>query len=144
MAAVAPEWAASFVGLPYKPGGRDRAGVDCWGLCALVWREHFGAALPDYSGPIWHPGVNHADIGPAAMEHATAAFAPVEAGQERAGDGILIRMRGCPMHVGLVVAPSLMLHIEEGADACIERYDRMTWQRRILGFYRFTNAPVWI
>lgn len=138
---AAPEWATRYVGLHYKPGGRDRRGVDCWGICALVWEEQFGAALPAYVGPIWNTGKSDiAGIGAAARQHAEACFTPVEEGTEREGDGILIRMRGAPLHVGLVVAPGLMLHVEEGADTCIERYRSVMWKRRILGFYRYAGA----
>jgi len=39
----------AWVGTPFKWDGRDRAGVDCWGL---VWRFYFdvlGVSLPDWT-----------------------------------------------------------------------------------------------
>lgn len=43
-------WATKYVGLPYCLGGRERDGVDCWGLVRLVYREERGVLLPDLPG----------------------------------------------------------------------------------------------
>jgi cell wall-associated NlpC family hydrolase len=42
------EWINDYVGVPYRPNGRDRAGWDCWGLVVAVYRERLGLELPDY------------------------------------------------------------------------------------------------
>jgi len=34
-------WASTYVGIPYRFAGRDRAGCDCWGLVRLVLAERF-------------------------------------------------------------------------------------------------------
>ena len=40
-----PAWVADYVGLPWEPYGRTRAGVDCWGLVRLVYEERLGICL---------------------------------------------------------------------------------------------------
>ena len=43
-------WAAKYIGLPYAPNGRSKAGVDCWGLLVLVYAAEWGIVLPDIPG----------------------------------------------------------------------------------------------
>ena len=55
-----PAWTADYVGLPFKEGGRDRQGLDCYGLLRLVINERFAGTVPEYEGiaysnPQWHP-----------------------------------------------------------------------------------------
>lgn len=130
-----PDWASLYVGIPYQTHGEDYHGCDCWGLLALVLREQFGITLPRYTGAGWMRGQTPAVVGGDAREYASA-FAQVPAGDERSGDAILIRMRGHPLHVGVVITPGLMLHVHEDADACIEPYNAPRWQHRIVAFYR--------
>lgn len=132
-----PEWCAQYIGIPYKTGGRDRDGIDCWGLVNLVWREQFGIDLPDYDGPLWHPNKSTArEVSTGAAAY-SALFRPVPQGEERCGDGILFRMRGYPLHLAIVVAPGFMMHVEDNADTCVERYAAFQWQKRIIDFYRY-------
>ena len=39
-----------LLSIPFKKGGRDAAGMDCWGLCLEVARRA-GIDLPDYLSP---------------------------------------------------------------------------------------------
>lgn len=135
MAQEIPEWVAQYVGLPYVPGGRSRAGVDCWGLLTLVWNEQFGVPLPEYEGRRWDRGPIEGlaeDAGRYASQ-----FIEVPPGEERLGDGLLLRLIGHPLHVGLVVAPGKMLHGYIGSDSCVEEYRSWRWAKRIQGFYRY-------
>jgi cell wall-associated NlpC family hydrolase len=45
---LAPDWAAPFVGAPYRDLGEDPAGWDCWGLARFIGRELLGWTLPDF------------------------------------------------------------------------------------------------
>lgn len=134
-----PSWAADYVGIPYVKHGRTREGCDCWGLLCLIWREQLGGALPEYEGVDWYRGQQPAVIGTDALAYA-AKFDEVPPGEEQLGDAILMRMRGHPFHVGLVLTPGLMVHTHEEADSVIERYRVMTWEKRISAFYRLKPA----
>lgn len=130
-----PAWLGQYVGLPYCAGGETRAGVDCWGLLALVWREQFGRELPPYRGPLWHIGADANSIADAAQAHASA-FVGINPEAEQIGDGLLLRIGAGPLHIGMVVGSRCMLHAQESTLSCVERYDSVHWRRRWLGFYR--------
>lgn len=125
---------SAFVGLPYRPGGRDPSGVDCWGLVFLVLRAA-GVDAPAYSDH----GINAADArGLAALiAGELPAWVPVPAGQERPLDAVLMRDGRTESHVGIVVSPGFLLHIERGHASRIERYRTEPIRRRVVGFYRF-------
>jgi cell wall-associated NlpC family hydrolase len=136
--ATLPDWVERYIGIPYVEAGRDPVadgGLDCWGLLVLIWREQYGVDLPAYDGPHWAKGANRAAIA-AAIRAEQERYTDVAAGAEREGDGILLRLLGQPLHVGLVVAPGWMIHTHETAAVCIESYRGMAWARRVMGFRR--------
>ena len=47
---IASNWHVPYLGLRYLLGGRTRAGLDCWGLVCLVYREQRGIELPVFDG----------------------------------------------------------------------------------------------
>ncbi len=130
-----PPWTADYVGLPFKAGGRDRTGLDCYGLFALVLREQFGKEIPAYDGFGFNQGCDRAALA-AFIEAHREDWTEVPPGEERPGDGILLRLLGHPIHVGVVIGKGWMLHVEDGIDACLERYDGPRWSRRVMGCYR--------
>ena len=112
------EWTARYIGLPYRRLGRDRAGVDCWGLARLPIVEIRGVPLP-----LWDT------VGP---EDGEALGAVVERGRQdgswltideaSAREFDFVRMRvpvevngrtlWRPVHIGLVAPRRHVLHIE--------------------------------
>lgn len=133
-----PSWVTPYIGAPYRSDvrtGSIETGFNCWGLFAAVRRDVFGSSIDDYEGPLWTGKENAAGMAEAARGFAQR-FTEIARGQEREGDAILLRMRRYPIHIGVVVAPGIMLHIEEECDACIERYTDRIWVNRIVAFYR--------
>lgn len=131
-----PAWTQHYIGIPFKEGGRERSGLDCYGLLRLVINERFGGEIPEYEGIAYRQGDN-ADFLATLMDERIRLWKPVRIDDERPGDGILLRVMGRPIHVGVVIAPGVMLHIEKDCDSLIERYSNGSrWERRILGFYR--------
>lgn len=128
----APLWAADYVGLKYREGGRSRAGLDCWGLVRLVLSDRAGIELPTH-------GVTR-DV--------TAALRRGMAGPEwnkvecpQALDVMVMvtptgKGHAAPMHVGVMVTPRLVLHIDEGITARIEGAGTPHINHRFFGYYR--------
>ena len=140
-----------YIGLPYRLGGRDRDGIDCYGLVRLALGEVWGLDLPAYA--VGYPASPSARQALAARVAAcrTGEWLPVTRGHERPGDVVLIAMAGQPCHMGLVVAPAgaggRMLHILPGQMSVIDRYaDSPVWAPRVVEFGRHlglcAEAPI--
>jgi cell wall-associated NlpC family hydrolase len=129
-----PIWAGRYIGLPFRDHGRDRSGLDCWGLVRLVMAEQFGIALPSLAAAYEHTLALDAISG--VIRAQIPAWNAVAAGDERCGDVIVLRLHGQPLHVGVVLGDRHMLHVEARIDSAIERYDQTRWKDRIYGFYR--------
>lgn len=141
MAPRIPAWVADYVGLPYRPRGRDRAGVDCYGLVWLVLSEQYGVQLPAYDDAYRSTERLHARQLAAIVQGELPEWTEVPLASEAAGDCLLIRSAGEPIHVAVVVAPGWMLHVQRAGAAVIEDYQRPKWAPRLLprpyGPYRY-------
>lgn len=134
--AAVPGWAADYIGIPFAHRGRTREGCDCWGLLALIYAERSPmGSLPPYEGHHWYKGQNPAVISPDTATYA-AGFEEVPIDAARLWDGLLIRMRGYPIHVGLVLNDEFMIHTTDEDGVCIERYRSALWAKRVIACYR--------
>lgn len=120
-----------FVGLPWQSGGRSFAGVDCYGLVWLFYREELGVTLRSYAEA-------YSDAGDYARAGALV-YAGIEAWRQiespEPGSVILMRRGGHPAHVGIYVPGRRMLHIEHAAvRSCIAPITQAV-RARILGYF---------
>lgn len=117
------------MGVPFCNRGRDWTGWDCWGL---IWRAYQEMGLPlPCLGDI--PALqNHQ--GRDLFESISQQHQEVAPNQEQLGDVAVFR--GRPVHVGLVIAPGLMIHVEPELATYIEPFRIRPWKQRILGIYR--------
>lgn len=133
-------WASSYVGLPYVARGRDRGGVDCWGLVRLVYAEQLGLSLPMHgmvdpddhreiarlielelaTQEVWRPSDGACDFDLAQMLSAI----PIQG-----------RLRHRPVHIG-VVARKFILHCEEWIDTVFVPRSHFSITHRITGYFR--------
>lgn len=107
-------WANKYVGLPFVDHGRDFNGVDCWGLVQLVMKTEQHIELPSYgetsaldlqkvAGLISSESV----IDPwTKITHSIAPF-----------DVVVMYRRKDPIHVGIMVSSTDILHIEKKISA---------------------------
>jgi len=128
------EWAAHYIGLPYKDRGRSRDGLDCWGLVALVLAEQFGVSVPDFSAD-YTSAEDAADVG-RLVRGERGKWWEVPLGMEKPGDVVLFRILGHPCHTGVVIGGNKMLHCFRGWNSVLDDYTRLRWRDRIEGFYR--------
>lgn len=133
-----------YVGIPWQPHGRSRAGVDCWGLVWLFHVEEFGVFLP--SGGALYDDPNDRKECSRIILGGMTPWLPVA--HPLPGDVVLLARHGLPCHVGLLAARGWLLHVREGiasAQVPIERARREGYT--VAGHYRHQerqpggNAP---
>lgn len=135
MTAVAPSWCNAFRGIPYVDRGRDRAGMDCYGLVLLIHREHFGRELPDYG---YASSLDQEAVKGTIAEYLPRDFEKVD--HPEPGDLVMLNILGRPWHCGVYVAPNLMLHAIDRMVSGIDRLDSVRWRRRVIGYFRPVTA----
>src|SRR5262245_34632615 len=96
-----PFWAGRYIGISFRDHGRDRSGVDCWGLVRLVLSEQCGMALPSYATEYDRTSETQRISELIARE--AVRWSAVCRGEEEACDVIVLRLQGHPLHVGLVL-----------------------------------------
>lgn len=126
---------SAYIGLPFEDCGRDRNGLDCWGLVRLVLREQWGIEVPSWHTDYADPD-ERAAISTLIEARKDGAWLPVAPGQTQAGDVVLLRWGRHVCHVGILVEPRVMLHIQRGFDAALERLDSPVWVHKVHSFWR--------
>lgn len=133
-----------YVGLPFKDHGRDRKGLDCWGLVLLVYKEQFGILLPDLGDSyIDTSAKSRADIQKMVCNVALEEWAmDVTEFPRKQGDVLVFKRGNIETHVGLWVREHIMLHVEYGVSTTLERYDDFRWRPKLSRILRHANIGV--
>lgn len=134
MSKIIPIWVADYIGLEFADNGRGPDKFDCWGLLRKLYADRYGIEIPDFSDRYTNTG-DAQGIAKIYDEH-HSQWHKLGPGEEKEGDVIMLRLGTLPRHVGMVVAPGIMLHTEDGKDSVVERYDSQVWKNRTIGIYR--------
>ena len=102
----------------------------------MVYHDILGITLHDYAGLAAGSSV-------AALLRRAKLMDTERANWERRSqyevpkpfDIVLLRTKGVPSHVGIVIDSRRMLHITEGINSCVEDFTGPMWKDRVLGFY---------
>lgn len=135
-----PMWLGQYVGLPFKKYGRDRDGLDCWGLCRLILREQADLELPAYTGS-HDPNDRECEI---TRRAESECWMNVPVGTERRFDVARMewparvngQIRFSASHVGLVIARGTILDIEEGKTSWVWSYDNGRARYKLVDIWR--------
>ena len=116
--------------------GRDRNGLDCWGLGRLVYADNLGVGLPMFSGSyeVVNAGFEEQER---LRDEVVDGWADVTKETHKPFDMIIFTLGGNPLHCAVVTKPGEMLHITAGCNAVVESYAGRGWQRRLEGVYRY-------
>lgn len=129
-----PTWVNEYIGIPYKPRGRDADGLDCWGLVRKVLMERFGKVLPTFDDIAYTP--EHKNGVAQAIKERMPLVKSQEVLVPQAGDVVLLSSRGLTMHIAVYVGDGMILHSEPGKDSVLSRMVSPMISPRIRGCYR--------
>lgn len=118
---------------PFKPGGRDASGYDCFGLFQELCRRR-GTPVPEQGE------VAYTELG-ADREAEIVGLAPVfgwvPIDAPEPGCGVAFRIAGWVSHMGMVLDDGVsFIHTNEKTGVIKSRLDDPMWVKRIAGFYR--------
>ncbi len=126
--------ARTYLDTPFRHAGRDRSGLDCGGLLAVVW---------------WGVGLQAQDFPPYSKQEAPALLV---AGIERycrrieelpePGDVLLVRIKGLPMHCGIYLGGNQLIHASDspGVERVVVRRFEPERHRHVATTYRWRGA----
>lgn len=134
------EFVERALSVPFADHGSDWSGWSCWGCVRAYYRHVLGVELPEHDTGYETAGetVEDREAIRALVEGARPAWRRVE--RPQAGDLLLMRVAGRPIHVGVVVNRAQFLHAEKRIGTVIERLASPIWSRRIEGAYRYAAA----
>ena len=125
-------WWAKYVGIPFLDGGRDMAGLDCWGLVRLIYAQELDIDLPDYGEVSAKDLLRVARSLDAGSERWLSVDDPVEF------DLVAMRLydRAWVGHVGVMLGARTMIHTEDRIAVSVVPVDHFTVRDRISSYRR--------
>lgn len=128
-------WSDKFRDIPFKDKGRDYNGCDCWGFLRLVFKDHFGIELLDHNDDYENIKDRHSIV--AVVNEELPDW--IEVDRPECGNVVLVRCRGLPVHVGVMINRKQMLHIMEGIESTVERLDSVIWKDKVKRYYSYAG-----
>lgn len=129
-------WLDQYIGLPWKLGGRDRMGLDCWGLVRLVLEEQRRLLLPAWDDDPDAVNCSPHGRGRAFRRH-LGEFQRVPDGKEELFDIATLFIGNVLWHVGVLASkPFTVLHIEDDGGSLCEDWRLRPDVVQFGGFWR--------
>jgi len=127
-------WSNQYIGIPYKAGGRDRSGIDCWGLARLIYQEQYRINLPSFS-------TEYTENDTERKEELLAQYREgwTQVDQVKEGDLVLFRVLGSESHIGIALDSQSFIHARRRSNTCVDKFESPRWKNRIVGFFRYEN-----
>lgn len=123
---------SDYIGLPYQDRGRGPS-FDCFGFVRHVYKQEFNLDIPEFLNT--YSSAENAESVAAAINERKVDWIKVDSPKHL--DLLLFKIMGYPTHVGLYLSDNDFLHCFQSCNSCIERLDSHTWNRRLIGAYRW-------
>ena len=117
-----------LIGVPFKVHGRDKGGLDCWGVAMEVFRR-YGVRLPD----CWYESLDDSARVRRELE-GEVVYLPLEIEKEPCL--LLLRINGSP-HAAVYIGEGYLMHATRRYGVCVEPLSR--YRTRIEGIYDVCN-----
>ncbi len=125
---------SDFIGIPYgDENNQDPDRLNCWQICERIMVECFGVQPPtyDYQGEF-------KKVESCFVEN-LSQWDEVLLEDRQPGDLVLLSIAGHPIHLGILIYRNIMVHTLDSVGSCTEDITRVSWQKRIKGFYRWRS-----
>jgi hypothetical protein len=122
---------ADLIGIPYKPKGRDKNGMDCLGVAIEVLKRN-GITLKDVFYEDTEPETNKR-----IMETMEASIPSTKLERPEINCIIEFTVLGQPSHIGVYLGNDEFIHASRQFGVVIDRLYR--WKNRVRGYYRVNN-----
>ena len=125
-------WWAKYVGIPFLDGGRDMAGLDCWGLVRLIYAQELDIDLPDYGE------VSAKDLLRVARSLDDGSERWLSVDDPAEFDLVAMRFydRAWVGHVGVMVDARTMIHTEDKTAVAVVPVSHFSVRCRIASYRR--------
>lgn len=126
---------ADLIGVPFVEGGRDRTGLDCWGV-VLEWYRRQGVLLKDPFRLETQASLKQAHVLPADQWIARQFDHWRRVERPEVGSVVAFRdVEGAAVHVAVLVASGLVLHALRRCGVVVSKLDREPWCSAMMGVY---------
>ena len=121
--------------IPWKDKGRGWNGCDCWGLACLFLREECGVTVQDPGSYVTCRDIERVRrIAEEEKRNWVLITAPIK------GDVVDLSLSERDFHVGVVVTPGWVMHIEQGGWPQIVELKSKRIFGRIRGYWRYRGS----
>lgn len=126
-----------YIGLPYQENGRTEAGVDCWGLARLYYKNELNIELPSYS-ELYDGSLDASviELIKTKQDNWAKTTTPI------VGDICLFNIYNEPRHIGIYIGDGKFLHSRDSKDSVIESINSPQWAKRFAGYYTYVKDSV--
>lgn len=124
------------ISTPFKIGGRDFDGWDCWGLVYCFYLHVFGVNVGSFSSE-YDEKVTYDELSKLIDVEKERWIRAI--GNPEIGDVSLYRVGKFRTHVGVVLPERKLLHCEARIGTVIEPLTTPIWHERHEAYYRFSR-----
>lgn len=123
-----------LLGVPFLMGGRDKSGLDCYGLVKEIYIRK-GITLPEYMSG--HLSPDNRNLISMMITDGLELFSKLEKPEPFCLVTFFIRPP-YTSHIGVVMPDCYrFIHILKNTSVAVERLDSIEWAKRITGYFKW-------